>query len=223
LVNCTIKEDFDRLAHLDSEGWTHNNHYHPFLIKHVPKNCENALDIGCGTGAFSRLLASRSKHVIALDLSQEMIRVAQAHSADFQNIRFEVADAMTWSFPNGYFDCIATIATLHHLQTEEFVSMIKQSLKVGGTLIVMDLFEPDGFRDKLLSLAAMGMSSSLRMLRNGQLRPTPAVQAAWAAHGKHDSYLKISQVHSLCKQILPGAQVKKHLLWRYSIFWQKPA
>lgn len=33
LVNPTIKEDFDRLGWLDSEGWTHHNHYQQFFVK----------------------------------------------------------------------------------------------------------------------------------------------------------------------------------------------
>jgi SAM-dependent methyltransferase len=64
-----IRNDFDRLAQFDEDGWTHNNHYHSFLLKHVPASCENALEIGCGTGAFSRLLAERSQHVLGLDLA----------------------------------------------------------------------------------------------------------------------------------------------------------
>jgi len=31
---------------------------------------------GCGTGTFSRLLADRSEHVLALDLSPQMIQIA---------------------------------------------------------------------------------------------------------------------------------------------------
>ena len=68
----SIEADFDRLAQLDDEGWTANNHYHKFLLEHVPHKCENALEIGCGTGAFARLLARCCKRVIALDLSPEI-------------------------------------------------------------------------------------------------------------------------------------------------------
>ena len=50
----SVEADFDRLALLDEEGWTANNQYHSSLLKHVPENCESALEIGCGTGAFAR-------------------------------------------------------------------------------------------------------------------------------------------------------------------------
>jgi SAM-dependent methyltransferase len=100
----SVEADFDRLAQLDDEGWTANNQYHDFLLKHVPHNCENALEIGCGTGAFARLLAARCKHVIALDLSSEMIRVARSRSTRVENLEFELADAMKWNFPQSHFD-----------------------------------------------------------------------------------------------------------------------
>jgi len=111
----TVEKDFDRLALLDSGGWTQNNHYHDFLLRHVPQNCIHALEIGCGTGAFSRRLAQRAQRVTVIDLSSEMIRVARSRSSQLSNLDFEVADLMSRDFPAEHFDCIATIATLHHL------------------------------------------------------------------------------------------------------------
>ena len=231
-----IQTDFDRLAALDSEGWTHNNHHHNFLLRHVPHGCQNALEVGCGTGAFARCLAEGAQHVVALDLSTEMIRVARSRSASFRNIEFHVADAISCDFPAAHFDCIATIATLHHLPLREMLLKMKAALKPEGVLLVLDLFEPernlfnaprylpnpDAWFDTFLNIIAMGVSVSLRLIHNGRLKPPREVRAAWEAHGQHDSYPKMSEVRNLCADILPGARVKKHLLWRYSIIWQKP-
>jgi len=225
-----IQADFDRLALLDAEGWTHNNHYHNFLLPHIRHDCQNALEVGCGTGAFARLLAARARHVVALDLSPEMIRVARSRSAEFSNLEFQVADAASWDFPAAHFDCIAAIATLHHLPLRAMILKLKAALKPGGVLIVLDLFEPErnlftvaGLVDTFLNIVAMGVSVSLRLVRNGRLQPPRAVRAAWAAHGQHDSYPKVSEIRTLCVEILPDAQIKRHLLWRYSIIWQKQA
>jgi len=112
---------------------------------------------------------------------------------------------------------------------------LKAALKPGGVLIVLDLFEPernlftaprylpnpDAWLDTFLNIIAMGVSVSLRLIHNGRLKPPREVRAAWEAHGRHDSYPKMSEVRNLCADILPGAKVKKHLLWRYSIVWQK--
>ena len=55
-----VQLDFDHIALLPKEKWSHNDHYHRFLLDQLPPHCSYALEIGCGTGAFSRLLA---KHV----------------------------------------------------------------------------------------------------------------------------------------------------------------
>lgn len=223
-----IRSDFDRLALLDDDGWTHNNHYHNFLLRHVPDKCENALEIGCGTGALARLLAQRVKNVVALDLSTEMIRVARSRSAHFSNVDFQVADAEAWDFPVEKFDCVTSFATLHHLPLRPILMKMKDSLKPGGVLIVLDLFEPErnlfklaGWRDASLNLVAMGVSIALRLIHNGRLQPPREVRAAWEEHGTHDSYPTMTEVETLCAELFPGARLKRHLLWRYSIVWKK--
>ena len=218
-----LEADFDRLALLDEDGWTSNNHYHNFLLRNVPENCVDALEIGCGTGAFSRRFAEVSKHVVALDLSPEMIRVARSRSEEFPNIDFQLADAMSWDFPAAHFDCIGTIATLHHLPQREFLPKAKEALKPGGTLLVLDLVESKGLRDLFVDFIAFGVSATLRLTHNGHLQPPPDVRAAWEEHGKTDSYSTIDEIRKLCDELLPGAKVRRHLLWRYSLIYQKPA
>ena len=218
----SVEADFDRLALLDDEGWTANNHYHDLLLKHVPENCENALEIGCGTGAFARQLAERCKRVVALDLSPEMIRVARSRSSEFEKLEFELADAMIWNFPPSHFDFICSIATLHHLDQRELLPKIKAALKPRGVLVILDLVESSGLAERMLDVIGMGVSSGLRLIRNGRLQPPPEVRKAWEQHGKHDHYSTIKQIQALADEILPGASVKRHLLWRYTLVYQKP-
>jgi ubiquinone/menaquinone biosynthesis C-methylase UbiE len=233
----TIQQDFDRIALVSEDGAAHNDHYHNFLIRHLPPNCHDALEIGCGTGGFARRLAERSERVLALDLSPEMIRIARERSAQFPNIEFQLADISVRPLPVESFDCIATIATLHHVPIEETLLKMKTALKPGGVLLVLDLFEPArissslvpgssdalvaGLSDYLLNLLAIPVSVSLRLLHHGRLLPRREVRDAWSAHERHDIYPTMTEVHALCAQILPGAKIKKHLLWRYSIVWKK--
>lgn len=150
-----IEADFDRLALLDDEGWTTNNHYHGFLLKCVPQNCENALEIGCGTGAFARLLAKRCKRVVALDLSPEMIRVARSRSSQFDNLEYQLVDAMQWDFPKSYFNYVCSIATFHHLQQRELLVKIREALKPGGVLVVLDLVQSNSLAELMLDVLGL--------------------------------------------------------------------
>jgi ubiquinone/menaquinone biosynthesis C-methylase UbiE len=216
-----IRADFDRIALLSGNDWNHNSYYHDFLLKQLPLHCANALEIGCGTGAFSRLLARRSDRVLALDLSPQMIRIAKERSEQYSNIDFQVADAMTWEFPTEQFDCVASIATLHHLPIGQTLSKMKGALRINGTLAILDLFQAEGLSDALTSSLAVPVSIMLRLIKTGRLREPREVRQAWAEHGRSDSYPTLSQIRQVCASVLPGARVRKHLLWRYSIIWKK--
>ncbi|MDQ5846440.1 MAG: methyltransferase domain-containing protein [Acidobacteriota bacterium] len=225
----SIQQDFDRIALVSEDGATHNDHYHNYLLRHLPPDCHDVLEIGCGTGGFARRLAERSKHVLAHDVSPEMIRIALERSVQFSNIEFQLADVRDVPLPADSFDCIASIATLHHLPLTEALLKMKAALKPGGVLLVLDLFEPArisdspvaGLSDSFLNLLAIPVSVTLRLIHHGRLLPRREVRDAWAAHGRHDLYPTMRDVHALCASLLPGAQIKQHLLWRYSIVWAK--
>ena len=218
----SIEADFDRLALLDEGGWTANNHYHSSLLQHVPANCEDALEVGCGTGAFARELAKRCRQVIALDLSAEMIRVARSRSTQFDNLKYQLADAMTWDFPRSRFDYISSIATLHHVQQRQLLVKMRDALKPGGVLVVLDLVQSQGLLERMTDAIALGVSPSLRLLHNGRLKPPAEVRRAWEQHGTHDTYATIRAMRELADEILPGAVVKRCLLWRYLLVYRKP-
>ncbi len=165
-----IQADFDRLAVLSTEEWSHNDHYHSFLLRHVPDACAQALDIGCGTGGYSRLLAQRAGHVLALDLSPQMIRVAQERSTHFSNIEYQVADVLSCELPADYFDCIVSIATLHHLPFEVMLEKMRAALRTHSVLLVLDLFKAESPADSTLSVSGLPLELH-----------TTAVEAAAAA------------------------------------------
>jgi len=217
-----VRADFDRLAWVPDEGWDVNSHYHGFLLSSLPTHCDYALDIGCGTGAFSRLLASRSDHVLGLDLSPQMIRVARETSEGYRNIEFQVTDVRQWEFPVQRLDCVVSIATMHHLPLEEMMLKIKAALRPGGVLGILDLYNAQSAADFLTSALAIPANLVLQLLKTGRLTRSPEVRTAWAQHGAHDHYLTLAQVRAACVSRLPGAEIRRHLLWRYSIVWTKP-
>lgn len=216
-----IQHDFDRIALLEPAKWNHNNHYHNFLLKQLPSYCESVLEIGCGTGEFSRLLAERSDRVVAIDLSPKMIEIAQLQSGDFTNINFQIADISKWELPVEQFDAIASIATFHHLPLESLLPRLKAALKPGGKLVVLDLVEHEPVQDILRDVIAVPLHWIFNMLRNWRIRPTREAIEAWREHGSTDKYLTRSQAQKIYTSSLTGATVRKHLFWRYSVVWEK--
>lgn len=216
-----IQRDFDRIALLEQSTWDHNSHYHSFLLEQLPPHCVSILEIGCGTGMFSRFLAKRADRVMAIDLSPKMIEVAKQRSEGYVNIDFQVADILEWEFPVEQFDAIMSIATFHHLPLESLLSSLKVALKPGGKLVILDLLEHEGIQDIPLNAISVPLSWILRALRNRNIRPTMEAVEAWREHGRTDKYLTRSQAQQIYKRSLAGATVRTHLFWRYSVVWEK--
>ena len=216
----SIQSDFDRIALVANEEWNNNEYYHDYLLAQVPRPCRQSLEIGCGTGKFSRALARRAAHVLSLDLSEQMIRLARErkHQA---NIDFVQADVMTYPLPDDHFDFIATLTTLHHLPAEPVLRRIKQTLKPGGVFVCLDLYQRSTFNDLIFDGIALPSTVLLSLLKTGNLRPSKELRDAYAEHEKTDSYLTLSQIEEVCARVLPGASVKRHLFWRYSVMWRK--
>lgn len=219
----TIRTDFDRIAALAGERWGHNVHYHAWLLAQLPERLGRVLEIGCGAGEFSRRLAGRAASVLAVDLSPLMISVARERTRLQENVEFVNADVMACEFADGEFDCVATLTTLHHLPTEAALEKISRALKPGGVFLCLDLYRRASAADLLYDCAAYPLGLLLRISKTGRLRPPREVREAFAEHGKTDTYLTLRQAERVCAEVMPGAVVKRHLFWRYSVVWKKPA
>lgn len=217
-----IQADFDRLAAFDDGGWDHNRHYHPVLLRSLPARRETALEVGCGTGGFARLLARHFQRVVAIDLSPEMVRRARELSQATGNVEFRQADVLTCDLPPATFDCIATIATLHHLPLEEAVTKLAAALRPGGVLLVLDLYQPRSVADWIWSAAAYPANLLVRTWKLRRLGEAPHVRQAWAEHARNDVYPTLAEIRSLADRLLPGTTIRRKLFWRYSLVWEKP-
>lgn len=216
-----IREDFDRIALLTEHHGGASGIHHKYVLPHLPSYCENALEVGCGTGEFTRILAERARRVVAVDLSPQMIRLARQQSIDYPNIEYVEGDVLRLSLPDESYDCIVSLATLHHLPLEQGVLKMKAALKQGGVLIIHDLVSDENLVDRIKSALAFPVSVSKRFWKTGRLRAPREVREAWREHGKGEVYLTLNEVKEMCRQYLPLAKVQRNLLWRYTVVWHK--
>lgn len=214
----TIRQDFDRIAQFSEPKWEHNSHYHKYLLQNIPL-CNSALDIGCGTGSFARLLSARANEVTAIDLSPAMIRHAISLSQGYKNIHYLVGDIFEYQ-SSGRYDCIVSIAAMHHL-LPDVLPIIKDLLAPKGVFIVLDLYKPSSLADYLFSLIAVPASIFMRLIKNGRLKRTHGETAAWDNHAPHDDHKTLKELQDLLASVLPGSSIRRHLFWRYSMIWVK--
>jgi len=70
---------------------------------------EHILDIGCGSGASTFMLADQvgpTGHVLGVDISQQLVELARAATPDAAPVEFRLADAATAAFPAEGFDLL---------------------------------------------------------------------------------------------------------------------
>ena len=200
-----LRADFDRIARA-SDPDALGPHEAGLLARLA--GGERALDAGCGTGAVARRLAAKFDEVDAVDLSPEMIRIAREHSPD-ANLRYHVADLHDWLPREPIYDCITSMAVLHHFDARAIVPRLAAALRPGGTLLIVDVTDRPGLVN--LPLNALAWLA--------QRRAPAELRAAFHEHGKDETYLTPRQARALFAELLPGAEVRAHLLWRYSVTW----
>jgi len=97
-----------------------------------PQPHEKILDLGCGTGPLTSLIAQSGADVIGMDSSPEMVAKAQSVYPD---IRFEVMDATNFAFPDR-FDAVFSNAVFHWIpQQDKVLKCVYNALKPGGRLV----------------------------------------------------------------------------------------
>ena len=96
------------------------------------------LDLGCGDGQFTTLVASHGANVAALDISADLLRFARARTEcdGFTGaVKPLCASAHKIPLADNSVDFVFGMAVLHHLDLELAVSEIHRVLKPGGRAI----------------------------------------------------------------------------------------
>ena len=116
---------------------------------------EELVELGCGAGLFTKVLAEKASRVIATDLSDEMLAVARTQLRGWQNVTVEKADCERTGFPDGRFGSVF-MANLIHVIEDPSIALQEsyRILKGGGLLLIVDY---TGHGMKLFEKMKMGI------------------------------------------------------------------
>jgi ubiquinone/menaquinone biosynthesis C-methylase UbiE len=205
------------VGHLGTLGQTglvpqynHNEHYRDLLLGQMPIPCDSALDIGCGDGALIRQIAQLCAVVVGIDANGPIIKVARDRTTN-PSIRYIEGDFLTHQFDEAQFDFVSMVASIHHMSFAAALEKASGTLRSGGILAVLGVFE-ERITDLPYSAAAAPVNAYFARRRD------------WSDPGSpiKPPDMTLPEIRAAAKDLLPNVRIRRLLLWRYLLTWRQP-
>jgi SAM-dependent methyltransferase len=124
------------------EIWYEHWHRYHFAAKLIAGR--EVLDVACGTGYGSALLARQARHVVGADISAEAIEHARALYAAASNLEFRQADCAALPFHDATFDAVISFETIEHIEAQAtFLDEVRRVLRPEGLLVLSSPNKPE--------------------------------------------------------------------------------
>jgi 2-polyprenyl-3-methyl-5-hydroxy-6-metoxy-1,4-benzoquinol methylase len=120
--------------------------YHYEIASQFVTANDSVLDIACGDGHGSRLLAAVASSCIGADIDLEMIKENQTKYSSIKNLMFETQDVTNLTYKHSSFDAVISMETIEHVYDMPYISEIHRVLNKDGTFI---LSTPQNSRGKI--------------------------------------------------------------------------
>ena len=203
-----LAELYERYAEINDEI------YRPYLVRSLPDSGGRGVDLGCGSGRFTGLLAERCTEVLAVDISSREINIAKNKRAH-PNVSYQIRSLLDVDpARDGQFDLVLSVNTLFHLFREhgpdKVLGHVRSLVAPGGHLVVVDVVSPgpaSTLRHRWLGVQdAYETLRRRRSLRDAwtvlRLRQHPA----WMHHVRTNRPLSRSAFHEKYAAWFPGAE-----------------
>ncbi len=152
-----LKQEFNRWAE-QGEGAKMERHHLDITGKTIRlmglRPGERVLDLGCGSGWATRLLARLVTdgpegfgQVVGVDVSDEMIRQARAASKDFENILYVWGSAQQIPWEENFFDKMLSVESFYYYPDQEraLAELFRVMAPHGRVFILINLYKDNPY------------------------------------------------------------------------------
>ena len=129
-------EELERFDPGEQRGRIAYEHLHRYAICQDQVKGKRVLDIACGTGYGSAILASTAAEVTGVDISAEAVGIAQSRFS-LPNLTYQIANCFALPFPDGAFDIVVANEMIEHVADHDaLIREAKRVLAPDGALLV---------------------------------------------------------------------------------------
>ena len=112
-------------------------HWHRYHFAAPLVTGAEVLDVACGAGYGSALLARRALRVVGADIAATAIDHARRRYAEAANLEFRQADCVALPFADASFDAVVSFETIEHIAGQDaFLDEVRRVLRPGGLAIL---------------------------------------------------------------------------------------
>lgn len=101
---------------------------------------ESALELACGTGIWTEILAPMATRTLAIDASDQMLALNREKLSKAKNVAYQQADLFSWR-PESEYDVIVCAFWLSHVPPEKldyFLDATASAVRTGGSVFIVD-------------------------------------------------------------------------------------
>jgi ubiquinone/menaquinone biosynthesis C-methylase UbiE len=120
--------------------------------KMINLSTERALDVGCGSGQLTRLLASRMNFASVVGIDTSLPQLSNA-AVQHNTITYQLGTATKLDFPSNHFALVTMAQMFHWVPFEQSLNEAKRVLKPGGVLAIISYAIPHVINEPEISKA----------------------------------------------------------------------
>ncbi len=196
--------------------WSHNDHFHSWILANLPGRRAAALDVGCGRGELVAALSPHFTRVCGNDADPGMRGLAASRCAGLPNVAI---DDGTWTAAAGPFDLVTMVAVLHHLDAGAALRAVRGLLAPGGRFLAVGLAPPRSVRDHAWDLASTVTNPVIGYVKHPWPNPDGRQPPPFPVR---EPTLPFDELRRHVDEVMPGAAMRHRLGFRHTIAWAKP-
>jgi 2-polyprenyl-3-methyl-5-hydroxy-6-metoxy-1,4-benzoquinol methylase len=200
-----------------------------WMAENLPKG-RRALDIGCGAGRYSVLLADLYEEVVAVDPAPRMIEIAKRDRSR-PNVSYQVRDALDMTpEQDGLFDVVFAFSCVFHIAKPNVIlPRLVALVAPGGALFIFDPDRPDDWGQENWQVNYAFKLARMAYDVTGEVETAVNVIRAFL----HESWLAICECNVPFSReefrreysaVLPGVTFEEDIFPTFiTARWQRPA
>jgi len=195
-----------------ADYWNHNTAYHPWLVSIAEQHRGDVLDVGCGDGLLAQRLAPLSRSVTCIDPAPATAGRARDRLGGLRSVSVHDTSFHEYDAGSTRFDLIIFVAAIHHMDLRASLLKARDLLRPSGEIAIVGLAANKTAWDWIWSALCL-----------------PAVRIGSMLHHETrdigvpvmDAGDNLSEIRQVADDVIPGADVRRALYYRYLLRWKR--